>query len=41
MLVKLFARNYNTLDGLVNGASGSIQRFHTIFFKIIYMDTIL
>jgi hypothetical protein len=33
MLVKLFARNYNTLDGLVNGANGTFKDFTQFFSK--------
>jgi len=33
MLVELCARNYNTLDGLINGANGTFNDFTPTFSK--------
>jgi hypothetical protein len=38
MLVELHARNYATLDGLVNGVDGIFLRLYKNVFKIIHID---
>jgi hypothetical protein len=36
MLVELCARNYNTLDGLINGANGTFNDFTQTFSNHLY-----